>query len=268
MVTQLSVGITTYLFNLVTFSYAGADGVAAISVILYAEMLLTAILMGFANGVAPVFSYQFGAKGYAELLRLLRLSLGIIFLFGILSFAAANIFAVPLMTLFLPDGGRAYALALGGFGLFSWSFLLCGFNLFSSTFFTALSDGRMSAILSFVRNLVGIVVFLLLLPRLNPLANFGSIPCLISTVASNATPALVCPDLSKLALSPNSHSWSCQLRFFQYLNLKFRCCDRGINPKISDSQGVITVCGYIGLMKFSQSYFFSSFPIRSMTGLA
>ena len=122
MVTQLSVGITTYLFNLVTFSYAGADGVAAISVILYAEMLLTAILMGFANGVAPVFSYQFGAKGYAELLRLLRLSLGIIFLFGILSFAAANIFAVPLMTLFLPDGGRAYALALGGFGLFSWSF--------------------------------------------------------------------------------------------------------------------------------------------------
>ena len=165
MVTQLSVGITTYLFNLVTFSYAGADGVAAISVILYAEMLLTAILMGFANGVAPVFSYQFGAKGYAELLRLLRLSLGIIFLFGILSFAAANIFAVPLMTLFLPDGGRAYALALGGFGLFSWSFLLCGFNLFSSTFFTALSDGRMSAILSFVRNLVGIVVFLLLLPH-------------------------------------------------------------------------------------------------------
>ena len=165
MVTQLSVGITTYLFNLVTFSYAGADGVAAISVILYAEMLLTAILMGFANGVAPVFSYQFGAKGYVELLRLLRLSLGIIFLFGILSFAAANIFAVPLMTLFLPDGGRAYALALGGFGLFSWSFLLCGFNLFSSTFFTALSDGRMSAILSFVRNLVGIVVFLLLLPH-------------------------------------------------------------------------------------------------------
>ena len=165
MVTQLSVGITTYLFNLVTFSYAGADGVAAISVILYAEMLLTALLMGFANGVAPVFSYQFGAKGYAELLRLLRLSLGIIFLFGILSFAAANIFAVPLMKLFLPDGGRAYALALGGFGLFSWSFLLCGFNLFSATFFTALSDGRMSAILSFVRNLVGIVVFLVLLPR-------------------------------------------------------------------------------------------------------
>ena len=148
-----------------TFSYAGADGVAAISVILYAEMLLTAILMGFANGVAPVFSYQFGAKGYAELLRLLRLSLGIIFLFGILSFAAAQVFAAPLMALFLPDGGHAYVLALGGFLLFSWSFSLCGFNLFASTFFTAISDGRMSAILSFVRNLVGIVVFLMLLPH-------------------------------------------------------------------------------------------------------
>lgn len=165
MVTQLSVGVTTYLFNLVTFSYAGADGIAAITVILYAEMLLTAILMGFANGVAPVFSYQFGAKGYAELLRLLRLSLGIIFGFGLLSFAAANLFAGQLISFFLPDGGHVYALALGGFGLFSWSFLLCGFNLFASSFFTALSDGKMSAILSFVRNLAGIVIFLMILPR-------------------------------------------------------------------------------------------------------
>ncbi len=165
MVTQLSVGITTYLFNLVTFSYAGADGVAAISIILYAEMLLTAVFMGFANGVAPVFSYQFGAKGHAELLRLLRLSLAIVFGFGFLSFAAAQVFGAPLIGLFLPGGGHVYALTLSGFGLFSWSFLLCGFNLFASSFFTALSDGRMSAIISFARNLLGIVIFLMVLPR-------------------------------------------------------------------------------------------------------
>ena len=77
---------------------------------------------------------------------------------GSLALAASNL-VYPALNLV------AYALALGGFGLFSWSFLLCGFNLFSSTFFTAVSDGRMSAILSFVRNLVGIVVFLVLLPR-------------------------------------------------------------------------------------------------------
>ena len=165
MVTQLSVGITTYLFNLVTFAYAGADGVAAISIILYAEMLLTAVFMGFSNGVAPIFSYRFGARDYGELRRLLRLSLGVLLAFGFLSFAAAHVFAAPLIALFLPDGGHVYTLAHGGFLLFSWSFLLCGFNLFASSFFTALSDGKMSAILSFVRNLAGIVIFLLVLPR-------------------------------------------------------------------------------------------------------
>ena len=122
MVTQLSVGITTYLFNLVTFSYAGADGVAAISVILYAEMLLTAIFMGFANGVAPVFSYQFGAKGYAELLRLLRLSLGIIFL--VLGQALANlamvagllpVVGVPLP--FISYGGSSLIVTMAGMGM-------------------------------------------------------------------------------------------------------------------------------------------------------
>ena len=62
MVTQLSVGVTTFLFNLMTFAYMGEDGVAAISVILYAEMLLTSLLLGFTNGVAPVFSYHYGAR--------------------------------------------------------------------------------------------------------------------------------------------------------------------------------------------------------------
>ncbi len=77
-VTQLSVGITTFLFNIITFRYAGADGVAAISIILYAEMLLTSVYMGFVTGTAPIFSYHFGARTVQELLHLVKLSLTII----------------------------------------------------------------------------------------------------------------------------------------------------------------------------------------------
>ncbi|WP_303105611.1 MATE family efflux transporter [uncultured Mitsuokella sp.] len=166
LVTQLSVGITTFLFNILTFRYAGADGVAAISVILYAEMLLTAVYMGFTNGVAPSFSYRFGARDFKELRRLVRLSLTIIAGGALLSFSLSHLLAEPLVSLFLPQGGHVYELTRQGFALFSFTFLLCGFNLFVSGFFTAISDGRTSALMSFARNLLGIVFFLLTLPRM------------------------------------------------------------------------------------------------------
>lgn len=166
LVTQLSVGITTFLFNILTFHYAGADGVAAISVILYAEMLLTAVYMGFTNGVAPIFSYHFGARDFQELRRLVKLSLLVIAGAALLSFGLAHLLATPLIALFLPQGGHVYELTHHGFLLFSFAFLLCGFNLFISGFFTAISDGRTSALMSFARNLLGIVVYLFVLPRM------------------------------------------------------------------------------------------------------
>lgn len=164
LVTQLSIGVTTFLFNIITFRYAGESGVAAITVILYAEMLLTSILMGFSNGVAPIFSYKFGARDFKSLKRVLWLSLGIIAGGGIIAFASSRLLSIPLVTLFLPTGGEVFNLTLNGLQLFSFSFLLCGFNLFGSGFFTALSDGRTSALLSFIRNLAGISIFLLTLP--------------------------------------------------------------------------------------------------------
>lgn len=165
MVTQCSVGITTFLFNLITFAWAGEDGVAAICVILYAEMLLTSFLVGFSNGVAPVFSYHYGAKHDGELLHLLKCALTILAIAGIGAYVTAQVLAAPLVALFLPQGGSVAALTETGFRLFSLSFLLCGFNLFTSGFFTALSDGRTSALCSFARNLAGIVIFLLVLPH-------------------------------------------------------------------------------------------------------
>lgn len=165
LVTQLSMGVITFLFNILTLSYAGADGVAAITVILYAEMLLNAVFMGFTNGVAPIFSYHFGARQPRELIRLLKLSLVIIAASGFISFGAAQILAEPLVRLFLPQGGNVASITQNGFALFSFSFLLSGFNIFGSGFFTALSNGKTSAILSFVRNLAAIVLYLAILPR-------------------------------------------------------------------------------------------------------
>lgn len=165
LVTQLSVGITTLLFNIITFRYAGEDGITAISIILYSEMLLTSLFMGFSTGVAPIFSFHFGRRDYGEILRLLRLSLTSIAACALFVFGAAQLLAAPLAGLFLTTEASAYELTRDGFRLFAFSFLLSGLNMFTSSFFTALSDGRTSALISSCRNLFGIVIFLMILPR-------------------------------------------------------------------------------------------------------
>ena len=165
MVTEFSLGFTTYLFNIITFAWAGESGVAAISVILYTEMLLTSALLGFVNGIAPVFSFHYGAGHHALLCRLLRRGLFWISLASVLALATAWLLAAPLIHLFLPQDNAVFLLTLHGFKLFSLSFLICGFNIFTIGFFTAISQGRTSAICSFARNLAGISIFLLVLPH-------------------------------------------------------------------------------------------------------
>lgn len=182
MVNQLSVGITTYLFNIITLAYAGEDGVAAISIILYAEFLLTSLLTGFSEGVAPIFSYHYGAGHRQEITRLLRCSLTIIGVFALISFAVSRLGGAWLIGIFVPDDPTLFSLTLEGFSLFSFSFLICGFNIFGSAFFTALSDGVTSAFLSFIRNLAGISIYLLILPRL-----FGLTGAWLAVPAADAT---------------------------------------------------------------------------------
>lgn len=164
MVTQLSLGITTYLFNLFTLQYAGEAGIAAITIILYSEMLLTAVYTGFTYGVAPIFSYNLGALRKDKIVHTMKLSLCFLAMASVLSFMAAQIFAADLVQIFVTGHGEVAVLATSGLALFSLSFLGCGFNLFVSGFFTALGNGRVSAFCSFLRNLAGIGLFLLLLP--------------------------------------------------------------------------------------------------------
>lgn len=164
LVNQLSVAITTYLFNFFTLYYAGEAGIAAITIILYAELLLTGIYEGFTYGVAPIFSYYFGARNNRGIRHLMKLSLFFLAGGALFSFSAAQLLAPSLVEIFVPKSSVVAPMATSGLLLFSLSFLGCGFNLFTSGFFTALGNGSLSAFCSFSRNLAGISFFLLLLP--------------------------------------------------------------------------------------------------------
>lgn len=166
MVTNLSLSVVTLLFNKILMNMAGSDGVASITIILYVQFLLCSIYLGYSLGIAPVISYNYGRRDTERLKKLYHLSLRIISITSVVTFAISLAFASPLVEIFSPKGSSVYTMAVHGFQLFAACFLFMGFTIFGSSMFTALSDGITSALLSFLRTLVFVVAALLLLPQL------------------------------------------------------------------------------------------------------
>lgn len=165
MVSQIAAAVTTFLFNIMMMKLIGENGVAAITIIIYTQFLLTTLYIGFSMGVAPIISYNFGSKDYDRLKRIFRICLLFVCTVSVLIFAAAMLLGSPFVRIFSPEGTPVYEIARQGFLIFPISFLFCGFNIFASATFTALSNGKVSAIISTLRTFVFISVALLILPQ-------------------------------------------------------------------------------------------------------
>ena len=164
MVSNIANAITTFVFNMLFMRYRGEDGVAAITIAMYFQFVFTAVYFGFSMGVAPVISYKFGekisaAEAYLPHLHNVRAGVLARHIFALVADARAG--ADPVYAARQQCGTR---FAMHGFPIYAVSFLLMGTSIFASSLFTALSDGLVSAIISFSRTLVFLVAMLLLLP--------------------------------------------------------------------------------------------------------
>lgn len=164
MVTQLSNAIITFLFNLIMLDLAGENGVAAITILLYGQFLFNGFYLGFSIGISPIVGFQYGAGNRKQLRSIYRTSFLFVLASSVVLTVIAIISSTPLVSVFTRDP-KTFTLADAGFRIFAFNFLFSGFNIASSGFFTALSNGRVSAIISFLRTLVFIVLSLLTLPR-------------------------------------------------------------------------------------------------------
>lgn len=166
MVSSLSASIVTLLFNNILMKLIGVDGVAAVTVILYIQGLLVAVFMGYSMGCSPLISFNYGKKDNDRLHKIYKLSIIGILVVSILVFMFGLFKSDLLVSIFTNSGTNVYELSNIGLKLFSISFLFMGLNLFTSALFTALSNGKISAIISFLRTLVFIVISVLVLPLL------------------------------------------------------------------------------------------------------
>ncbi len=166
LVSQSAMAVTTFLFNITMMQLAGEAGVAAITIIIYAQFLVTSVYIGFSMGVSPIFSFNYGNQNHRQLKRVFSQSLWIIGIFSGIMFICSQMFGSVLVSFFTNKTSLVYHMASTGFRIFSFSFLCSGVTIFASATFTAFSDGKRSAIISSLRSFFCLVIALLLFPRI------------------------------------------------------------------------------------------------------
>ena len=166
LMSNISSSLVSMLYNFQLLRLIGENGVSAYGVLMYVQFIFVAIFIGYSIGCAPVVSYHYGARNHPELKSLLHKSVLLMAIGGVMLSALARLLAAPLSHLFVGYDTDLCALTTHAFTLFSWSFLLVGFNIFASGFFTALNNGAISAAISFLRTLVFQSGAVLLLPLL------------------------------------------------------------------------------------------------------
>lgn len=164
MMTNLSMSLVNILYNFQLMRIAGENGVAAYGVIMYVNFIFVAAFIGYSVGCAPIFSYHFGAQNHNELHGLFKQSLVIIAVCSGFMTVSGFLLASPLSKIFVGYDAMLFEMTADGLAIYSISFICTGFNIFGSAFFTALNDGFLSALLSFLRTLLFQVIAVSLLP--------------------------------------------------------------------------------------------------------
>ena len=166
LLSNIAMSIVSILYNLQLIRFAGENGIAAYGCLMYVGFIFAAVFLGWGIGTSPIVSYHYGAENRAELQNLYKKNLLAMGVFGLAMFVSAEALSVPFSRLFTGYDEELFALTKRAFHLYSFSFLLTGFNMFGSLFFTALNNGLVSALISFMRTLVFQVLCVFILPAL------------------------------------------------------------------------------------------------------
>lgn len=166
MVSNVTASIVGMLYNFQLLKYAGENGVASYGVLMYVQFIFVAVFIGYSIGSAPVIGYHYGAGNHAELKSLLRKSILLMGLIGAGMVIAAQLLAAPLSRVFAGYDPELFGMTLRALRIASSAFLIIGFNVFASSFFTALNNGGVSAAISFLRTFIFKLSAVLILPLL------------------------------------------------------------------------------------------------------
>ena len=163
MLTEISTGVITFLFNIQILKFHQENGVAAMSIIMFLYYFFIAGYFGIGVGSSPIISYNIGKGNYDKVNEVMRYSLITILVSSVFVTILALLLRLPLIRIFT-DCAEVESIAMNGLFYFSFVFLFIGVNVFYSSYFTACGNGRISGIISLMRSLVFVGIFTIMLP--------------------------------------------------------------------------------------------------------
>ena len=164
LMTTVSSSLVSMLYNFQLMRLAGQNGIAAYGAVMYVEFAFIAVFIGYSIGTAPIVSYHYGSENHNEVKNMLQKSFKIMSILGITMMVLAQMLASPLAKVFVGYDKELFDMTVHGFRLFSFYFILAGINIYASSFFTALNNGMISAIISFSRTLGFETLAVIILP--------------------------------------------------------------------------------------------------------
>lgn len=164
LMSNISSSIVSMVYNFQLLKYIGENGVSAYGVLMYVQFIFIAIFIGYSIGTTPIIGYNYGAENHSELKNMLKKSIKFMSFAGIILAALAFALSSPLAKIFVGYDKELFELTHRAFKLFSLSFIFAGFNIFTSSFFTGLNNGAVSAAISFLRTLLFQTSSVLILP--------------------------------------------------------------------------------------------------------
>ena len=157
-------------YNIQLLRLYGENGVSAYGIIMYVSFIFIAMFVGYAQGISPVIGYNYGANNSLELKNVLKKSLIIVFVAGLVMTGLSEVTAGVFCNIFSSGNEDLLKISTEAMRIYSISFVITGFSIFSSAFFTALNNGTVSAVIALFRTLIFQILFVLILPLI-----FGNI---------------------------------------------------------------------------------------------
>ena len=191
LMTNISMSLVGILYNYQLLKYAGEEGVAAYGVLMYVNFIFVSVFIGYSIGCAPVIGYHYGAENSQELKGLLKKSIVIVALSSVAMVGISLALAVPMSLAFVGYNPGLFEMTKTAFLYCSFAFLFTGFAIFGSSFFTALNNGPVSAIISFLRTLVFQTVAVIVMPLIFEAAGGNGINGIWSSVIAAEAMAVV-----------------------------------------------------------------------------
>jgi Na+-driven multidrug efflux pump len=171
----LTIGLSPCLMNLAScfvvifinrglLNYGGDYAVGAYGIVHKMTFIFVMIVMGFTQGMQPIAGYNYGAKAYDRVTKVLKITIALATVVTTLAFVIGEFFPEYVARIFTSDT-KMIEMAVVGMRYNCLVFPIVGFQMVAGNFFQSIAQPGKSIFLSLSRQLLFLIPFIIIFPH-------------------------------------------------------------------------------------------------------